>query len=286
MRTDTTLERRQGHQHPPRPPDQPVRVMIADRDGLARSMLRSVLAGSDGITMVATTGDRREAVQLVSHYHPAVLILDTSLIADGGMGLLRTMTSRAPETRVLTISAVNDDETALAALKEGSFGHLTKDIPPAKLARLVKRAAAGEAVVPRRLTAGLLELVCRLPDTGWRPVRSRLTNREWEIVELLADGATTQDIADSLVLSTTTVYSHVKSLLRKLGVHSRREAVPAAHTLRLQETMGEKPPHPNPDEPTHANAPCGNTRNTPEAPATNRRNTRVRTPQRQAATRT
>ena len=285
MRTETIEDRRQGRRHAPRPPDQPVRVMIADHDGLARSMLRSVLAESAGISIVATTGDGREAVQLVSHYHPAVLILDTSLIADGGMGLIRTMVSRAPETRVLTIS-VNDDETALAALKEGSFGHLTKDISPANLAHLVKRAAAGEAVVPRRLTAGLLELVCRLPDSGWRPVRSRLTNREWEIVELLADGASTQDIADSLVLSTTTVYSHVKSLLRKLGVHSRREAVRAAHALRLEETVGEESPRPDWSEPTQSNAPCGNTRSTREASATNRRTNRVRSPQRQAATRT
>jgi DNA-binding NarL/FixJ family response regulator len=285
MRTDTTLDRRHRRQHPPPAPDQPVRVMIADHDALARSMLRSVLAASAAITILAATRDRHETLELVGHYRPAVLILDTSLIANGGIGLIRTITTQAPQTRVLTIAA-GDDDTALAALKEGSFGHLTKNMSPANLTRLVKKAAAGEAIVPRRLTTGLLELVHRLPATGWRPLHSRLTNREWEIVELLTDGASTQDIADSLVLSTTTVYSHVKSLLRKLGVHSRREAVPAAHALRLEETMGEKPPHPNPDEPTHANAPCGNTRNTREAPATNRRNTRVRTPQRQAATRT
>jgi len=285
MRSETIQDGRHGRQYAPRPSDAHVRVMIADHDGLARSMLRSVLAGAAGITIVAVTGDRREAVDLVSHYRPAVLILDTSLIANGGMGLIRKMASRAPETRVLTIS-VNDDETALAALKEGSFGHLTKDISPAKLIGLVKRAAAGEAIVPRRLTASLLELVCRLPDSGWRPLHSRLTNREWEIVELLADGASTQDIADSLVLSTTTVYSHVKSLLRKLDVHSRREAVAAAHALRLEETMGEKPPLPNSGEPTQAIAPCGNTRNTREVPAANRRTTRVRSPDWQSATRT
>ena len=213
------------------------------------------------------------------------MILDTSLIANGGIGLIRMMASRAPQTRVLTISA-GDDETALAALKEGSFGHLTKDIPPAKLTHLVKRAAAGEAIVPRRLTAGLLELVCHLPDTGWRPLHSRLTNREWEIVELLTDGASTQDIAERLVLSSTTVYSHVKSLLRKLGVHSRREAVPAAHALRLEETVGERPPQPNSSEPTQANTPPGNTRTTRETPAANRRTTRVHSPERQTATRT
>ncbi|MBV8217235.1 MAG: response regulator transcription factor [Solirubrobacterales bacterium] len=285
MRSETLEDRRQGRPHPPRPPDTPVRVVIADHDGLARSMLRAVLAGSDGITLVAATGDGREAVELAGHYRPAVAILDTTLIAHSGMRLIRVMASRAPQTRVLTISA-GDDETALAALKEGSFGHLTKDISPAKLAHLVKRAAAGEAIVPRRLTADLLELVGQFPNSRWRPLHSRLTNREWEIVELLADGASTQDIADSLVLSPTTVYSHVKSLLRKLGVHSRREAVQAAHTLRLQETVGEKPPQENSSEPTQANAPCGNPRSTREASAANRRIARVRSPDWQAATRT
>jgi DNA-binding NarL/FixJ family response regulator len=285
MRPETIEDRRQGRQHGPRPPDAHVSVVIDDHDGLARSMLRSVLAGSTGVTIVAATGDGREAVQLVSHYRPAVAILDTSLIAQCGMGLIRAMASRAPETRVLTIS-VNDDETALAALRAGSFGHLTKDISPVKLARLVKRAAAGEAIVPRRLTAGLLELVCHLPDTGWRPLHSRLTNREWEIVELLADGASTQDMAERLVLSSTTVYSHVKSLLRKLGIHSRREAVEAAHALRLEETAGEKPPLRNWSEPTQASDPCGNTRSKREVPAANRRTTRVRSPEWQSATRT
>ncbi len=285
MRREMIEDRRQGPRHALRPPDGKVRVLVADHDGLARSMLRSVLAGSPGVTIVAATGDGREAVELVGYYRPAVVILDTSLIADGGMGLIRMMASRAPETRVLTIS-VNDDETALAALRAGSFGHLTKDISPGKLARLVERAAAGEAIVPRRLTAGLLDLVCHLPDAGWRPLHSRLTNREWEIVELLADGASTQDIAERLVLSSTTVYSHVKSLLRKLGVHSRREAVIAADRLRRAETLRQKAPPGNRSEPTQASAPRGNTRSTREAPAANRRTTRVRSLEWQSATRT
>ena len=285
MRSETLDDRRQGRPHPPRPPDTPVRVVIADHDGLARSMLRSVLAGSDGITLVAATGDGREAVELAGHYRPAVAILDTTLIAHSGMRLIRVMASRAPQTRVLTI-AVGDDETALAALKEGSFGHLTKDISPAKLAHLVKRAAAGEAIVPRRLTADLLELVGQFPNSRWRPLHSRLTNREWEIVELLADGASTQDIADTLVLSPTTVYSHVKSLLRKLGVHSRREAVQAAHALRLEETLGEKHPQPRRKRSPSPHEPNGNACDQREIPAPTLTTPWVRPPERQAANRT
>ena len=92
--------------------------------------------------------------------------------------------------------------------------------------------------MPRRLIMPLLELLREVPDAGWRPLRSRLTTREWEIVELLSEGASTQRIAESLVLSPTTVYSHVRSVLRKLGVHSLADAVAAAGRLRREETLG------------------------------------------------
>ena len=222
-----------------------VRVVIADHDGLARSMMRSALDAAGGIETVATTGDAREALELVCYYRPSVLIVDTALLSNGCMQLIGRILSTSPETRVVTI-AVDDDRTALAALRAGAIGHLSKDVDPKKLGRLVIRAAAGEALVPRRLTLPLLELARQLPETGWRPLHSRLTTREWEIIELISDGASTQDIADRLVLSPTTVYSHVKSLMRKLDVHSRREAVAAARRLRQQEAGREKTPHPTP----------------------------------------
>lgn len=227
--------------------EEQVRVVIADQDGLARSMMRTALGKAHGVAIVATTGDAREALRLVRHHRPTVLILDTALRPDGGVELIRTVRVASPETRVLTMS-VNDPEMALATLRAGAVGHLSKDIDPHMLARLVMRAVAGEGIVPRWLTTPLLELVRELPDRGWRPLHSRLTNREWEIIEFLGDGASTQDIAERLVLSPTTVYSHVKSLLRKLSVHSRQDAVTAADHLRREEAMGEKSPHPSPSQ--------------------------------------
>jgi DNA-binding NarL/FixJ family response regulator len=171
------------------------------------------------------------------------MIIDTALPPDGGVELTRKVLLVAPETRVLTVS-VDDQHTAIAALRAGAVGHIGKDIDPDELARLVVRAADGEAIIPQRLLMPLLELLHGLPDAGWRPLHSRLTTREWEIVELLGEGATTQRIAERLVLSPSTVYSHVKSLLRKLGVHSRRDALTAAQRLRREETRGRKPPNP------------------------------------------
>ena len=221
--------------------DARVRVMIADNDGLARSMIQSALRDAGGIAVIATTGSAPEVLELVRYYRPTVLIVDTALLRDRGVRLVSSVRAASAVTRVLTIS-VDDDETALAALRAGAVGHVGKDIDPAKLAELVARAAAGEAIVPRRLVMPLLERIPELPDGGWRPLHSRLTTREWEIIAMLDEGASTREIAEHLVLSMTTVYSHIKSVMRKLGVHSRREALLAADRLRRQEAMGEKSP--------------------------------------------
>jgi DNA-binding NarL/FixJ family response regulator len=168
-----------------------------------------------------------------------VLILDTRLADGGCVPLISEVLRIAPQTRILTVSA-DHHETALAALRAGAVGHINKDIDPNELVRLVSLAANGEAIVPRRLVMPLLTLLRASPDVGWRPVRSRLTTREWEIVELLACGSSTEHIAERLVVSPTTVYSHVQSVLRKLGVHSRSDAVAAAERLRHQEALGTK----------------------------------------------
>jgi len=115
------------------------------------------------------------------------------------------------------------------------MGYVAKQIDPSELRDVVRRLAHGEAVIQAALAARVLECLREVPNTGWRPVRSCLTSREWEIVDLMGAGASTQTMADRLVLSPATVYSHVKSVLRKLGVHSRPDAVSAAERLRREE---------------------------------------------------
>jgi len=222
------------------PGDQRLRVLIADHDGLARSMMRTSLREADGVATIATASDGPQALELAGYHRPAVLVLDTALPPGGGVELIGQVLLVSPETRVLTVS-VDDQQAALAALRAGAVGHIAKDIDPDELARLVLRAAHGEAIIPQQLIMPLLELLREAPDTGWRPLHSRLTTREWEIVELLAEGASTKQIVEHLVLSRTTVYTHVKSVLRKLGVHSRRDAVAAATRLRLEEASDNKP---------------------------------------------
>jgi DNA-binding NarL/FixJ family response regulator len=222
----------------------PVRVLVADHDGLARRMIREAVDDAVGLVAVATARDTRETLELARFYRPDVLIVDTALPPLDCAELVGELVSAVPDTRILTVSAADDDETVLAALRRGAVGHANKDIDPRELAHEILHVADGQAVIPPRLAMPVLELLREVPDAGWRPLRSRLTTREWEIVEMLADDASTERIADCLVLSATTVYSHVKSVLRKLDVHSRHDAVAAAERLRREEAMGTNPPTP------------------------------------------
>jgi DNA-binding NarL/FixJ family response regulator len=221
-------------------PAQRVRVLVADHDGFARRMMQNALQEADGVMAVPAARDAHEALQHARYYRPTVLLLDSALPPTGCVELIGEVLAVAPQTRIVTVSA-DQDETVLAALRAGAVGHISKDIDPDDLVRLVALAADGEAIVPRQLIPLLLGLLREVPDT-WRPVRSCLTPREWEIIELLAQENSTERIADRLVVSPTTVYSHVKSVLRKLGVHSRSEAVTAAQRLRREEALGRKPP--------------------------------------------
>ena len=216
-------------------------VLIADHDGLARYMMRTALNDTDRISIVLAASDTQEATELAGYYHPTVMIMDLELPSIDVCQMISKIQAVSAQTKVVTISADDhDDQPVLTALRAGAVGHISKNIEPDGLASQVLRVADGDAIVPQRLIKALLEIVREFPDAGWRPVRSRLTCREWEVIDLLAADTSTQEIADQLVLTADTVYSHIKSVLRKLGVHSRGEAIIAAEALRHEEatTMG------------------------------------------------
>jgi two-component system, NarL family, response regulator LiaR len=211
-----------------------LRVLLADPDPLVRRVIRDQLRTA-GFVVVADTGDGREAVELVRFYRPELAVIETRLLSIDGPSAIRAMTHDAPQTRVVVLSADDDAELGLQVLQAGAVGYLTKEQGAPALPRVLAKVAQGEAAVPRTLAMRLLESLRTLPDRGWRPLHSQLTTREWEVVELLAEGAGTHDIADELVLSPATVYGHVKNIMRKLDVKSRDEAVAAAEKLRPAE---------------------------------------------------
>ena len=191
------------------------------------------------MTVVAQASNCRELSEYARYYRPDVVLAEADMPGCDGLEVTKHLVQEVPEARVVLLAARGDDDLPLRAVRAGAAGYLTKDVDPDLLPRVVRKVADGEAAIPRATVMRLLEWMREVPDSGWRPVRSRLTSREWEMVDLLAGGATTEAIAERLVLSPATVYSHVKSLLRKLGVHSRRDAVEAAERLRREEATLE-----------------------------------------------
>jgi DNA-binding NarL/FixJ family response regulator len=211
----------------------PLRVVVVDDDPLARRMLRDVLQDA-GVTVIAEAGGGREAVELSLYYKPDVVVMDLVMPGIDGIAATREIVGKAPEVKVVMLSSSDSEDVGLMTLRAGASGFLCKSVGIDALPRALRCARDGEAVVSRSLTMRLIESMRRVREdgAGIRPVRSPLTPREWEVLDLLCQDRTTDDIADVLVLSVETVRSHIKSVLRKLGVRSRQEAVKVAAGLR------------------------------------------------------
>jgi NarL family two-component system response regulator LiaR len=184
--------------------------------------------------VIAEASTGREAVELVLFYRPDVVVMDYMMPELDGIEATRRIYEQAPEIRVVLLTGAGDDELGMRGLRAGAAGYLSKEMELASLPRALRGSLDGEAAISRRLAMQLVQHYRAAPmgGMGLRPVRSDLTDREWEVLDLLSGGANTDDIARVLVLSTETVRSHLKNLYRKLGVRSRDEAVEAAHRLR------------------------------------------------------
>lgn len=213
--------------------EEPLRVIVADDDALARRMVRDVLQDA-GVVVIAEATGGREAVELSTYYKPDIVVMDLVMPGVDGIAATRQIVANAPDSKVIVLTSSDDDEVGVLALRAGASGFLSKTVGMEALPRALRCARDGEAVVSRRLTMRLIDLARRVREdgAGIRPIRSSLTSREWEVLDLLCQQQSTEEIADTLVLSAETVRSHVKSILRKLGVRSRREAIAAAQQLR------------------------------------------------------
>jgi two-component system, NarL family, response regulator LiaR len=220
----------------------PLRVIIADGDRDSRRSIRDRLQQS-GITVIAEAGSGREAVELSVFYKPDVLLAEALLPDTDAVAVIRGVLARAPGIAIVLLSASDDAELGLVGLRAGASGFLSKSVGLDALPRALRAAHCGEAVISRQLTMRIIDGMRRVRDdgAGLRPVRSRLTSREWEVLDLLCEAQSTDQIAETLVLSPETVRSHIKNLLRKLGVRSRREAVEQAKRLRSQMITAERP---------------------------------------------
>lgn len=208
-------------------------MIVADDDPLARRLVRDALQLA-GITVVADATDGREAIELTKYYRPDVVLMDVVMPGVDGLKATEQITREIPDTRVVMLTGTNEDDLGLLGLKAGAVGFISKDVSIEAVPRAVRGVHAGEAAFSRLLSRQIVNELQSLPagGIGVRPVRSPLTPREWEVLDLLCQGESTQEIAKTLFLSVETVRSHIKNMLRKLGVRSRDEAVALADSLR------------------------------------------------------
>jgi DNA-binding NarL/FixJ family response regulator len=205
------------------------RVLIADDHAPTRGDVRRVLDRDERFEICAEAADAAEAVQAALRDRPDICLLDLSM-PGGGLAAVWEITSRLPETKVVILTVSDNDASLFAALRAGARGYLLKTMNLDRLPDALDGVCHGEAAMQRTLVARVFESV-RRPEPRWRQAvgggrsRWRLTSREWEVLDLLAQGLSTAEIAERLVLSSSAVRVHVASIVRKLGVPDRAAAV-------------------------------------------------------------
>jgi DNA-binding NarL/FixJ family response regulator len=208
---------------------EPIRVLIADDHAVVREGLRTFFSLQDDIEVVGDAADGEQAVELAERLEPDVVVMDLVMPKLDGIAAMRELRRRAPGTRVVILTSFVDDERLLPALRAGAAGYLLKNIEPQELARAVRAADAGEAIIDPAVAARLVEALVEED----RVPRPELTAREQEVLDLIASGYSNKRIARELGVAEKTVKSHVSHLLAKLGVSDRTQAALYAARLGL-----------------------------------------------------
>ena len=217
----------------------PISVVLADDQALMRMGFRMVLEAEEDIAVVGEASDGTSALAQAKALHPDVILMDVRMPGMNGIEATELIARECPGTRVLILTTFDLDEYAFAGLRAGASGFLLKDTRPAELAEAIRTVASGEAVVSPRITQRMLEMFASsLPNSGTPaqasdPRIDSLTPREKEILVLMSQGMSNAEIAEHLVVSATTVKTHVGNVLAKLDVRDRVQAVVVAYETGL-----------------------------------------------------
>jgi DNA-binding NarL/FixJ family response regulator len=203
--------------------DGPVRVLLADDHTLVRAGVRRILEAEPGITVVAEVADGGAALAELGRQEVDVLILDLSMPGMDGFEVLRRRMEISPDTKVLVLSMHADPEYVARAIREGADGYLLKDSAVQDLAAAIEAVLSGRAYHSPQVQRSLSEMV--RGRTGGDEATADLTDREREVLRLIAEGHSTKEVASRLDIGTRTVETHRANLMRKLGVHSVAQLV-------------------------------------------------------------
>ena len=201
----------------------PIRVLVVDDQELVRTGFCVILEGADGITVVAEAANGAEAVRAAAEHQPDVILMDVRMPEMNGIEATTRLVQAGSRARILMLTTFNLDEYVYHALKAGASGFLLKDATRERLTSAVRAAAAGETLLAPAITRRLIEDFCRGPAPGAAagPSAGRLSERELDVVRLVAQGLSNAEIAARLHLSEATVKSHIARILAKLGLRDR-----------------------------------------------------------------
>ena len=212
-----------------------IRVLLADDQALVRAGFRLILDLEDDMEVVGEAADGREAVSLVRELDPDVVLMDVRMPELDGIEATRRLTRGGSRARVLVLTTFDADEYVYEAMRAGASGFLLKDVPREQLVAGVRVVAGGESLLAPTITRRLIEEFVRRPPPGSAvPVDlEQLSARELEVLKLVARGLTNAEIAERLVVSETTVKTHVAHVLQKLSLRDRVQAVVVAYESGL-----------------------------------------------------
>ena len=209
-----------------------VRVLVADDQALFREALTTLLEVQAGIEVVGEAANGEEAVRSSAELRPDVVLMDLRMPVLDGIAATARLRAEQPAVRVLALTTFDDDEDVFAALRAGAVGYLLKDVTSARLVEALVAAERGETVLQPSVAAKVVARVARLPqDTP--PTEHPLSDREVDVVRLLAEGRSNREIAGTLFLAEGTVKNLVTSVLSKLEVRDRTQAALRARDLGI-----------------------------------------------------
>jgi DNA-binding NarL/FixJ family response regulator len=213
----------------------PIRVLLVDDDDLMRAGLRAVLSSDETIEVIGEAGDGRTAVDLTIAFRPELVLMDVRMPDLDGISATREVLGVSPEVKVVILTTFEQDDYIFGALSAGASGFLLKRTSPEELIAAIHAIAAGDSLLSPSVTRTVIDRMARKPppDGASRERLDGLTPREREVLELIARGLSNGEIAAAFVIEESTVKTHVKRILMKLGVRDRVQAVIFAYESGL-----------------------------------------------------
>ena len=212
-----------------------IRVLVADDQSMVRAGFRMLLADEEGIEVVAEASNGLEAVDKAARYDPTVVLMDIRMPELDGLEATRRILAADERARVLVLTTFDLDEYIYEALHAGASGFVLKDDPPEQLIAAIRTVAAGDALLSPAVTKRVIERFTHLPRPSTPPGLEDLTARELEVLRLVAQGLSNEEIGRRLFIGETTVKTHVTHVLQKLDQRDRVQVVVLAHQTGMLE---------------------------------------------------